>query len=83
MEDRKNGNRGNVLDDLTDEDVTAILYCYQTGRWSQGDLAKMFLGSGAGQPAIQRIISGKSYKKAKGPRVKKGRGKKPTRRNKS
>ena len=68
--------------DLTDEDVTALLYCYQTGRWSQGDLAEMFLGSGAGQPTIQRILSGKSYKKAKGPRTNKGRGRKPGRRKK-
>ena len=82
MEDRKRSQRVKTLPDLTDEDVTALLYCYQTGRWSQGDLAEMFLGSGAGQPTIQRILSGKSYKKAKGPRTNKGRGRKPGRRKK-
>ena len=82
MEDRSKNQRAKCLPDLTEEDVTALLYCYQTGRWSQGDLAEMFLGSGAGQPTIQRILSGKSYKKAKGPRTNKGRGRKPGRRKK-
>ena len=82
MDDRRSSKRERTLPNLTAEDVTAIRYCYQTGRWSQGDLAKMFLGSGAGQPAIQRIISGKSYKKIKGPKTSKGRGRKPNRRKK-
>ena len=82
MEDRRRSGRAKTLPDLTENDVTAILYCYQTGRCSQGDLAEMFLGSGAGQPAIQRILSGKSYKKAKGPRTNKGRGRKPGRKKK-
>ena len=78
MADRK--NRDNALPKLTESDVLAIRYCGATGRWSQGDLAQMFLGSGQGQPVIQRILSGKSYKKIKGPRTKSGRGKKPKRR---
>ncbi len=81
MGDRKRSSREKTLPELSEEDVTALLYCYQTGRWSQGDLAEMFLGSGAGQPTIQRILSGKTHKKAKGPRTSKGRGKKPGRRS--
>jgi hypothetical protein len=81
MEDRKRSGREKTLPELTGEDVTAILYCYKTGRWSQGQLAEMFLGSGAGQPTIQRILSGKSHKEAKGPRTSRGRGRKPGRRS--
>jgi len=72
--------RTRVLPALTDDDIRAIRYAYATGRWSQGDLARMFLGSGAGQPAIQRIVTGKTYREAGGPISKRGRGRRPRRR---
>ena len=71
-----------VACDLTADDVVAVRHCYRTGRWSQGDLARMFLGSGAGQPTIQRIVSGASYVDLAGPRTTAGRGNPPKRRNK-
>ena len=73
--------RSRVLPRLTDDDVRAIRHAYATGRWSQGDLSRMFLGSGAGQPAIQRIVTGKTYPKAGGPISRRGRGRRPRRRS--
>ena len=70
-----------MLPDLTADDIVAIRYCYATGRWSQGDLARMFLGDGAGQPTIQRIVSGASYADLGGPRTTMGRGNPPRRRS--
>ena len=73
--------RTRVLPALTADDIRAIRHAYATGRWSQGDLAKMFLGSGAGQPTIQRIVTGKSYPKVGGPISRRGRGRRPRRRS--
>ena len=72
--------RSRVLDPLTDEDIVAIRYAYATGRWSQGDLAVMFFGSGTGQPIVQRIVTGASYPEVGGPITHRGRGKPPDRR---
>ena len=80
--DKLAAGRIRVLPDLTEDDIRAIRHCYRTGRWSQGDLAKMFLGSGAGQPTIQRIVSGASYADIDGPRTISGRGKPPKGRKK-
>ena len=80
--DKIDAGRIRVLPDLTSDDIVAIRHCYKTGRWSQGDLAKMFLGSGAGQPTIQRIVSGNSYSQLGGPHLKMGRGRPPRRRSK-
>tara|TARA_R100000808_G_scaffold10320_1_gene27452 strand:+ start:3138 stop:3668 length:531 start_codon:yes stop_codon:yes gene_type:complete len=79
--DKVEAGRIRVLPDLTADDIVAIRYCYATGRWSQGDLARMFLGDGAGQPTIQRIVSGASYTDLGGPRTTMGRGKPPRRRS--
>ena len=80
--DKVLAGRIRVLPDLTEDDVIAVRHCYRTGRWSQGDLARMFLGSGAGQPTIQRIVSGASYADLAGPRTTAGRGNPPKRRSK-
>ena len=72
--------RTRVLPPLTDEDIVAIRYAYATGRWSQGDLAVLFLGSGTGQTIIQRVVTGISYTKAGGPISHRGRGTPPFRR---
>ena len=63
-----------VLPVLTEDDIVAIRCCYATGKRSQGDLARMFLESGAGQPTIQRIVSGASHSDIAGPRTTAGRG---------
>lgn len=81
MADKIAQGRTRVLPDLTDSDVIAIRYLYQTERFSQGDLAKLFLGSGEGQPTVARIVSGRSYKHLEGPITKLGRGKQPSRRS--
>ena len=72
--------RSRVLPVLTHEDVLAIRFMYDTARWSQGDLALLFYGDGAGQPAIQRIVTGETYKSVGGPITKRGRGRPPARR---
>ena len=74
--------RTRVLPVLTHEDVVAIRYMYDTARWSQGDLALLFYGDGAGQPAIQRIVTGETYTSVGGPITKRGRGRPPARRAK-
>ena len=76
----KEANRTRVLPELTTADVRAIRHAYKTGRWSQGDLAEMFYGTGAGQPHINRIVQGKTYPNAGGPITKRGRGNKAKRR---
>jgi hypothetical protein len=81
-QDKVLAGRIRVLPDLTNDDIVAIRHCYNTGRWSQGDLARMFLGSGAGQPTIQRIVSGASFADLDGPRTTAGRGNPPKRRSK-
>lgn len=80
MGDKIAQGRTRVLEDLSDSDVIALRYLYKTGRFSQGDLAELFLGSGEGQPTIARIVQGKSYKHLEGPITKAGRGKQPQRR---
>ena len=82
LADRRKTDRTSVLPRPSNEDILAIRYCYATGRWSQGDLAEMFLGDGSGQPAIQRIVSGRTYSDVGGPTVSGRRGKRPTRRGK-
>ena len=72
--------RTRVLPILTHEDVLAVRYMYDTARWSQGDLALLLYGDGAGQPAIQRIVTGETYKSVGGPITKRGRGRPPARR---
>ena len=81
MADRHRDGRTRVLPKPSTEDIRAIRYCYATGRWSQGDLAEMFLGSGSGQPIIQRIVSGKTYPNVGGPLAQPRRGKRPGRRS--
>jgi hypothetical protein len=80
LSDRHKSGRTRVLPKLTDDDIVAIRSCYATGRWSQGDLAEMFFGTGSGQPAIQRIVSGRTYTNVGGPIAQGGRGKRPGRR---
>jgi hypothetical protein len=80
MADKVSQGRTRVLPKLTDSDVIAIRYLMATGRFSQGDLAELFLGSGQGQPTIARIVQGKSYKHLNGPITRGGRGKRPPRR---
>jgi len=80
--DRRRADRVRVIPNITSEDIRAIRHCYATGRWSQGDLALMFFGTGAGQPTIQRIVSGKTHQDAGGPIAQPRRGKRPTRRGK-
>ena len=82
MADRHRDGRTRVLPKPSTEDIRAIRYCYATGRWSQGDLAVMFLGAGSGQPIIQRIVTGKTYPNVGGPIAQARRGKRPTRRGK-
>lgn len=82
MADKITQGRTRVLPELSDSDVIAVRYLYKTGRFSQGDLAELFLGSGEGQPTIARIVQGKSYKHLEGPITKTGRGKQPSRRTK-
>ena len=72
--------RSRVLPVLTHEDVLAVRYMYATARWSQGDLALLFYGDGAGQPAIQRIVTGETYTSVGGPITKRGRGRPRARR---
>lgn len=79
--DKIAAGRIRVLPVLTEDDVVAIRCCYATGRWSQGDLAVMFLGDGAGQPTVQKIVSGASYADIAGPRTQAGRGNPPRRRS--
>ena len=78
--DKNEENRHRVLPALTRDDIKAIRHCYRTGRWSQGDLALMFLGSGRGQPTIHRVVTGRAYVAAGGPITRSGRGKPPKRR---
>ena len=78
--DKIGANRQRVLPALTGNDIRAIRHCYRTGRWSQGDLAVMFLGSGRGQPTIHRIVTGGAYANTGGPITRSGRGKPPKRR---
>lgn len=79
--DLKEG-RTESLERLNDDDAVAIRHLAATERFSQGDISDFFYGTRKGQPIIQRIISGRSYKKAGGPIKSKGRGKKPKRRKK-
>ena len=72
--------RSRVLPVLTHEDVLAVRFMYDTARWSQGDLALLFYGDGAGQPAIQRIVTGETYKTVAGPITKRGGGRPRARR---
>ena len=72
--------RTQSLERLNDLDARAIRHLAETDRFSQGDISEIFYGTRKGQPIIQRIISGRSYKKAGGPTKSKGRGKKPKRR---
>ena len=78
--DKLAAGRARVLPPLTDDDIEAIRHCYATGRWSQGDVARMFLGSGTGQPIVQRIVTGTSYPEVGGPISRRGRGVPPSRR---
>ena len=73
--------RTRVLPPLTSIDVEAMRHMYQTRRWSQGDLALLFFGHGSGQPIVQRIVSGESYKSVGGPLTNRGRGRPPDRRS--
>ena len=79
-QDTLEDGRSRVLPVLTAEDVVAIRYMYDTARWSQGDLALLLYGDGAGQPAIQRIVTGETYTSVDGPITKRGRGRPPARR---
>ncbi len=72
--------RSRVLPVLTHEDVLAVRYMYDTARWSQGDLALLFFSDGAGQPSIQRIVTGETYTSVGGPLTRRGRGRPPARR---
>ena len=73
--------RARVLPPLNNADAMAMRTMYATGRWSQGDISRLFFdGSGAGQPAVQRVVTGQTYKKAGGPIVTRGRGTRPKRR---
>ena len=80
--DKAEAGRHRVLPKLNDADVRAIRHCYATERFSTGDLSRLFFsGSGAGQPAVQRIVAGITYRNAGGPIIQRGRGRPPKRRD--
>jgi hypothetical protein len=78
--DKVAAGRTQVIEPPCDDEVAAIRYLIASGRWSQGDAARLILGDGAAQPMVNRIVTGKSRKSAPGPITKKGRGVPPKRR---
>ena len=81
MADRNAANRVRVQPALTDEDVLAIRHAYRTRRFTQEELAQIFFGASYGQPKINSIVQGKSYRNIGGPVTKIGRGRKAKKRN--
>ena len=81
MADRQAANRVRVQPALTNDDVLAIRHAYKTRRFSQEELSQIFFGDPSGQPKINSIVQGKSYRHVGGPFTKIGRGRKAKRRN--
>ena len=78
--DKVAAGRTRVIDPANDHEVSAIRHLIASGRWSQGDAARLILGDGAAQPTVNRMVTGKSRKSAPGPITRKGRGVPPRRR---
>ena len=78
--DKAIAGRPRVMPELSETDIEALRWSYATERWSQGDLAEMFFGSRTAQPAVARIVQGRTYPDIGGPITRRGRGNKAARR---
>jgi hypothetical protein len=80
MADRKKAGRVRVMPALSNDDVRAIRHAFKTRRFTQHELSEIFFGTPAGQPKINSIVQGKTYRHAGGPLTKLGRGNRAKRR---
>lgn len=76
-DDKRAAGRTRVIDPPNEMEAAAIRYLAASDRWSQGQIARLVLGDGAAQPAVNKIVQGLTYRDAPGPVTKKGRGVRP------
>ena len=78
--DRVEAGRSQIIDPPCPDTVAAVRHLYASKKYSQGDIARLILGTGAAQPTVARIVSGKTHKTAPGPITRRGRGNPPEKR---
>jgi hypothetical protein len=78
--DKVVAGRNKVLPVISHTDIEALRWAYATERWSQGELAQMYFGSRSAQPAVAKIVQGRTYREVGGPVSRRGRGNKAARR---
>ena len=82
MADRRKAGRTRIHEPLDESIVAACRYLYESGKYSQAQIARLLLDDGAQQPQVNKLLQGLTYKNAPGPITSRGRGRRPPKRTK-